>query len=260
MSTYQYEGNLEETYLSDMFTTISRHTVPGMMRITRQGVVKEIFISGGNVVHASSSDRADRLGAHLYRTGKLTRDQLLVSMRENQASDEGQGDSAQGRYLIENEILSPAELYEAVRGQMEAIVWSVFSWQSGKVAFRIGETHNDGRIRIHLPMRQVIIRGILKVTDTKSLVARLGKKSTVFRPDYAIEDLLEIALSKEEYSLLRLIDGERRFFDVCQMGPFGISENARLIYAFRLLGLIEVGSDRPSSGTGVRIRLGDKPV
>jgi len=259
MTTYQYQGNLEETYLSDMFTTIFRHNVPGLMRITHDDTVKEIFISGGNVVHASSNDRTDRLGAHLYRTGKLTREQLLTSLQESKLNG-GERDSAHGRYLIENEILSPAELYEAIRGQMESIVWSVFSWQSGEVTFQIGEMHDEGRVRIHLPMRQVIIRGILKVSDTKSLVARLGKKSTVFRPSYAIEDLLELGLSKEEYALLRLIDGERKFFDVCNDGPFGMSENARLIYAFRLLGLIEVGAERPGSSAGVKIRLGDKPV
>ncbi len=250
-STFHYKGNLEETFLSDMFAVILQHSVPGVMEISREDCVKRIYIQSGNVVHAASTDRSDRLGAHLYRTGKLTRAELIETMRERESSDK-----LHGQLLIENGLLSPKELYESIRGQMEAIVWSVFSWNKGQVSFKIGELEGSGKIKIHLPMRQVIVRGIKKVPDTKSLVTRLGTKSTVFRPDYSAEELIELALDKDEYTLLCLIDGQRRFYDVCNLGPFGVSENARLIYAFRLLGLVE----KVEAEAGVMIRMADKAI
>lgn len=253
-NNFQFTGNLEKTFLSDMFALILQHNVPGIMEISNEGCEKRIYVSGGNVVHASSSDRADRLGAHLYRSGLLTREQLVETMRERDSSDK-----RHGQLIIERGLLSPKELYKAIRGQMESIVWSVFRWQKGQVSFKIGELDESGKIRIHLPMRQVIIRGIKEVADTKALVSRLGKKSTVFRPTYCTEDLIEVALEKEEYTLLRLIDGHRRFFDVCSMGPYDVPGNARMIYAFRLLGLVEKAETETASG-GVKIRLGDKPV
>ena len=250
--SFQFQGNLADTYLSDMFAVILRHNVPGMMEISRREVVKRIYIKDGGVVHAISTERTDRLGLHLYRAGRLTRQQLTESMEERDLSD-----WRFGEILIEREWLSPRELHEAIRSQMEEIVWSVFSWQEGQVAFRIGEGQASGKIRIHLPIRQVVLRGLKKVTDTKSLVARLGTRSTVFKPTWSIEDLVELALEKDEYILLKLLDGERTFFDVCDNGPFGMSENARLIYAFGLLGLIEKTEDMTStSSSGVKIRLG----
>ncbi len=81
----------------------------------------------------------------------------------------------------------------------------------------------------------------------------------MFRPTYCTEDLIELALDKDDYDLLRLIDGKRRFFDVCSTGPYGMSENARLIYAYRLLGLVEAVDAESGAGTGgVKIRVSEK--
>lgn len=249
-NNFHFQGNLEKTFLSDMFAIIFRHRVSGRMEIAREDTVKEIFIDGGSVVHATSTDRADRLGAHLYRTGKLSREQLKETMKERDTTDR-----LHGQILIEKELLSPAELFEAIRGQMEAIVWSVFSWQKGDVSFTIGHLPDPSKVKIHLPMRQVIVRGIKQVADTKALVARLGKKSTVFETDYDTEDLIQLALDHDEYTLLRLINGQQTFFEICNMGPFGASENARLIYAFRLLGLIRTADDSTPRTGGVMIRM-----
>lgn len=232
--SFQYQGTLEETSLAEMLWTIYRHKVPGRVEISHDGIVKRIYVAGGNVIHASSTDRTDRLGAYLYRIGKLSRDDLTRTMREREESGK-----RHGQLLIESGLLSPEELYGAIRSQMESIVWGLFSWQHGEVSFSIGEKEDPMMLEIHLPMRQMIVRGIKKAQDPRALVARLGKKSSVFRPSYCAEDLIEIALGKEEYELLCLIDGERSLYDVCNSGPYKVSENARLLYAFRVLHLIE---------------------
>lgn len=246
----QYRGTLEETSLAEMFYTIFRHRVPGLIEITNEGIVKQITINDGIVLHASSTDRADRLGAHLYRSGRLSRETLEETMRKRRASN-----VRHGEIMIEDGLLSPGELYEAIRSQMEAIVWSVFAWRQGEVSFRIGELAAPA-VRIHLPMRRVVLRGVKHVPDVKGLVGRLGRRDTVFRATYSIEDLLEIALDADEYKLLRLVDGKRTVYDICSQGPFAVAENARLLYAFHVLRLIERSDDRKDKGSaGVKIRL-----
>ncbi len=244
-NSFHFRESLEEMSLSEMFSTIYRHKVPGLIEISRDGNTKRIFINEGNVVHATSTDRADRLGAHLYRHGKLSRKDLVETMSLRDKSGK-----RHGQLLIEQGLLSPGELYEAIRSQMESIVWSVFSWQEGTVTFKIGEVGEPIMIKIHLPMRQVIVRGIKQVPDTKALVTKLGKKSTVFRPTYCTEDLIEIALNREEYELLRLIDEKRTLYEVCTEGPYSVSENARLLYAFHILHLVERVITPEEAGTG----------
>lgn len=246
-SQLHYRGTLEETSLAEMLYTIFRHKVPGRIEITNDGVSKRIYIDDGNVVHAASSDRSDRLGAHLYRIGKLSRKDLVETMRRRETAGKRYGE-----ILIEEQLLSPEQLYGAIRGQMESIVWSVFSWQRGEVSFQIGELEDPIRIKMHIPMRQVILRGIKRAPDPKSLVARLGKKTTVYRGCYHTEDLIEVALNTEEYALLCLVDGRRSLYDVCTEGPYAVSENARLLYAFHILQLIERTGEEATGSLKIR--------
>jgi Domain of unknown function (DUF4388) len=247
---FQFQVTLAETSIAEVFWTIYRHKVPGLIEMRREGVEKRIYINDGAVIHAGSSDRTDRLGAFLYRIGKVTRQELADTMQERESTGK-----RHGQVLIEKGIMAPQDLYDAIRQQMESIVWSVFSWQSGDLSFKIGEFNDPMMIRIHLPMRQVILRGIKKVQDAKALVSRLGRKGSIFRPVYSTEDLIEVSLTKEEYHLLTLIDGKRTLYEVCTTGPFGVSENARLIYAFRVLQLIELFADDESSTGIIKIQL-----
>src|SRR5262245_51017152 len=71
-STFQYRGDLAQTALPEILSTIDRFQVPGVIEASREGVVKRVFLKEGNVVHATSTDRDDSLGSYLERNGVLT--------------------------------------------------------------------------------------------------------------------------------------------------------------------------------------------
>jgi hypothetical protein len=241
---FQYRGDLRQTALPEILFTIYLHRVPGVIECRRGEVLKKVVLRDGAVVHAASSDRDDSLGYTLRRAGKITADQFTLTdkIRSNTS------DKRHGEVMIEHGILSPAQLYEGIQEQIRSIVWSLFSWEEGEVTFSIGEFEDAGMIRIHLPMRQVILQGIKRAPDAKALVARLGRKETVFEPTWTAEDLIEIALDDVELKLLRLIDGRRSLYDVCTSGPYSPAENARLVYALHVLRLIR---RRPEERPGV---------
>jgi hypothetical protein len=84
----------------------------------------------------------------------------------------------------------------------------------------------------------VILQGIKRAPNAKTLVGRLGRKETVLEPCYKTEQLVELALDGDEYKLLRLVDGRRTLYDVCTQGPHGAADNAKVLYAFQTLQLI----------------------
>jgi hypothetical protein len=266
-NTFQYRGDLSQTALPEILYTIDRFQVPGVIEASREGEVKQVFIKEGNVVHATSSDRNDSLGAYLQRNGVLSPEAYMDTMRERERSNK-----RYGVLLIEHGLLSPGEVYRAIRKQIEAIVWSLFDWRDGSVIFSIGEFREPDSVRIQLPMRQVILQGIKRAPDAKTLVARLGRKETVFEPCYKTEQLIELALDADEYRLLSLIDGRRTLYDICIQGPRSAAENGKLLYAFQILQLIRAAGTAASraearphesaTGTGaIRIRFktqGDK--
>ena len=236
-NSFQYRGDLSQTALPEILYTIDRFQVPGVIEASRDGVIKQVYIKEGNVVHATSTDRADSLGSYLQRSGVLSPDVYLETMRERERTQK-----RYGVLLIERGLLSPSEVYRAIRKQIESIVWSLFYWQEGSVIFSIGEFREPDSVRIQLPMRQVILQGIKRAPDAKALVTRLGRKETILEPCYKMEQLIELALDADEYKVLTLVDGKRSLFDVCTQGPHSAAENAKVLYAFQILQLIRAAA------------------
>jgi len=232
-TSFQYRGSLSEVALPEILYTIDRFGVPGLMEASRLGSIKKVFLREGNVVSASSSDLADSLGHHLERSGLLTPQVVAEAMDARRQTNQ-----RLGVLLIERGLLTPAQVYQAIRQQIEGIVWSLFDWPDGEIRFKIGGFRTPDAIRIQLPMRQVILRGIERSQNAKTLVARLGRKETVFEACFRTEDLIETALDTDEMRLLELVDGRRTLFEICTQGPRGVAENGKLLYAFHALQLI----------------------
>jgi len=231
--SFQYRGDLAETALPEMLYTIDRFQVAGVIEAERGGVVKRVHIKESSVVHASSTDRSDSLGSFLLRHGKLTEQQYADTMRRRENSERRYGE-----ILVETGLLCPGDVYAAIGKHIEAIVWSLFYWQDGKVTFSIGDPQDGRRASVQLPMRQVVLQGIKRAPNAKALVARLGRRDTVFEPEYDLETLIDVALDETEHRLLGLVDGRRTLYDICTQGPLSAAENAKLMYAFRVLRLI----------------------
>lgn len=234
--------------------------MPGVIEASRGGVVKQVYLREGNVVHAASSDREDSLGSFLMRSGRISPEAYVETMRERERANE-----RYGVLLIEKGLLSPAAVYAAIREQIEAIVWSLFYWEDGDVTFSLGDFREVGTVRIQLPMRQVILQGIKRAPNAKAMIVRLGRKETVFAPCYRTEELIESALDAADLALLALVNGKRTLYDICAEGPHAAADNGKVLYAFQVLRLIrglapgeelpQEPKPREESGGAIKIRF-----
>ncbi len=249
----QYRGDLRQTALPEMLSIIDRTRVAGVIEAEYGDTSKKIYLDNGYVVHAASSDRSDSLGSFLRRSGRLTDEQYQGVMQRRSELPRRLGE-----LLIEQGLLTPAQAYQAIREQVEAILWSLFSWEEGEVSFSIGQPDLTGIVRIQIPLRQVIVQGVQRAANAKSLVQRMGGRDTLFRPSFRYEDLIEIAIDAEAYSLLARVDGQRSLYELCTGGPLPASDAARLLYAFSVIGLIrrsDSAEHREKSSGGIKIKL-----
>ncbi|MEA2692762.1 MAG: hypothetical protein QOJ16_2149 [Acidobacteriota bacterium] len=233
-SNFQYRGDLAETALPEILYTIDRFQVPGVIAASREGIVKQVYLREGKVVHATSTDREDSLGSYLQKSGILSPEAYVETMRERERTNK-----RYGVLLIESGVLSPLEIYRGIRKQIESIVWSLFYWQDGEVTFSIGDFRETDAVRIELPMRQVVFQGIKRAPNAKALVARLGRKETLFEPCYRTEELIETALDAADMKLLSLVNGKRTLYDICTQGPHAPAENGKVLYALQVLRLVK---------------------
>lgn len=249
---FQYRATLAETSLPEMLQTIGRFKVPGVIEATSGRITKRVFLRDGYVIHAASNDRGDSLGEHLVRDGKLS-----AAEHRRVAEARQKGERRFGVLLLEQRLLTPAEVNEAIRKQIEAIVWSLFYWQEGEVSFIVGEFSDPDMVQIQLPLRRVVLEGIKRAPEAKPLVSRLGRREEVFEPSFRWEQLIELALDAGEYRLLTAVDGNRTLYDLCSLEPLSAANNAKLLYAFLVLQLVRrVGAPAKASTGRVKVQLG----
>ncbi len=256
-SSYKYRGDLAETTLPEMLYTIDRFHVPGVVEARQGRVIKRVYLRAGYVIHASSTDRSDSLGAHL-----LQKKSVRAEVIEELSTKRRHSNKRLGVMLLERGLLSPAQVLRGIREQIEAIVWSLFFWEEGEVTFGVGDLKAGEMVQIQLPIRQCIIEGIRRAPDAKLMVSRLGQRETVLEPCYDVEDLIETGLDVGDYQLLRSVDGKKTLYELCAQGPKPAPEVAKILYAFQILHLIcpqGEGQDekkKTSRDGPVKIKLG----
>jgi hypothetical protein len=243
---FVYRGNLAETPLPEMLATIHRYGVPGEMEFTSSGQTKRIFFLEGDVIFATSSDRKESLGDFLLQQGKITKGQYNVSVAMLKRS---QG-KRHGTILVEMGFLTDEGLGVAVREQVMMILWRLFNLDESVVTFKVGKFRSDENIQIKIPTPRVILSGCKRITDAKALIALLGGKNTVFHKLEVPKHLLTLPLKDSEQQLIELVNGKRTLLELCEAGPHSPGLNARALYAFMVLGMIQ----RSEVG-GIRIQV-----
>lgn len=232
---YQFVGGLAEKPLPEVLQTVYVYRAPGVVTAVKDEVQKRIFIEGGYVVFATSTDREDSLASYLRRTRRIRTGEHELRERELLAA---KGGRRYGAILVEHGVLSAEELRATVEAQVKAILWSAFDWESGSVTFEAGPSRADETIRLDIPTPQAILDGAKKMTNPKRCVSRLGPSWSVFEPGPETPERLGLALSTAERQFLGRTDGARSLRDLVGLGPGDVAENARILYAFWVLKLI----------------------
>lgn len=239
-----YRADLAETGLSEVLATVGSSAEHGVLELTRAGMVKRVHLEAGYVVHASSSDPIDRLSEYIRRSG-------LIDEERIDAVDQRRSNSSRrlGVLLIEQGLLSPHQVYEAICGQIEEIVCSLFAWRSGAAVFRRADVHVEEMVHVMLPLRRVVFEGLKRSADRDDEEATSGAEG-ILEPSFDYEDLIEIGLDRDEMELLARIDGQTPTEQICAGGPFSETECARRLYALEILSLVRTATPVASEALG----------
>jgi hypothetical protein len=134
----------------------------GLLHYEHRDHAKWIYLSRGEVVFAASNQRVDRLGECLLRAGVLTLEQLREAERRFSPPERF------GKVLVEHGFLTPRELWNGVKYQVEEIVRSLFAMPAGTVWFWEGELQPDNVVRLSLETRRLVAEGIQRSEELPS--------------------------------------------------------------------------------------------
>lgn len=237
MSEFVYSVTLAEHPLPDILNSVSLYQVPGTLTCSNGDEELRVFFDNGAITGAQAVKPPVNLAGQLANRGAITPDQL---QKVRDWVDSGHG--GEEAVLVAIGALSPAGLDLAKREFVTEIVLNLFDWIDGQATITLGRAAEAGAAPVAIPARELILEGIRRLKDAKRALAAVGHKDTLLEPAIDAFQLLEgLQLSKEERRLMRMVDGEKTFYELVQAGiAGGMSQAAavKAIYALSALRLI----------------------
>jgi hypothetical protein len=216
--------------LADILHLLHSSNKSGFLHFEDADHEKSVYFHRGEVVFAASNQASDRLGNCLLRAGLITSEQF------DDAKNAYRPPGHFGRVLVERAFLTPRELWNGVKVQIEEIVRSLFSFDAGTVLFWEGEVRPDNVVRLSLPTRRLIAEGLRRRDELFKFLAALEDPQLRLEPAPGAQK----NLSSSERSLFDVLPEASSFSEVCRKAGVEPLAAARTIRHLRLLGAVTV--------------------
>lgn len=168
-------ANLIEKYpVPVILKKINKEMFSGQLAIKGDGFSKILHFLKGDPCSVSSTLAQDRLGEMLCQKGKINRRQLDTLCKAR-----GKIDAKFGKLLVENNILSHRELYNALQDQMKSIAFSTFALTSGEWSFVRQAPDNVEDMKFEMSLPKLLLYGSQYIKDFSYFQNRFGKRVPV---------------------------------------------------------------------------------
>ena len=214
--------------LADILHFLHSSSRSGFLHFEAGDHEKSVFLHRGEVVFAASNQSFDRLGNCLLRMGEITAEQF------DEARAAYQPPGHFGKILVERGFLTPRELWNGVKVQIEEIVRSLFSYDVGNVLFWEGEVRPDNVVRLSLPTRRLIAEGLRRRDELIRFLAVLEDSRMRLEATSDVKG----EFSGSERVLYELFGEGRSFDEVCRLAAMEPLAAARTVRHLQLLGAV----------------------
>jgi hypothetical protein len=206
----------------------------GVLALKQGEVSKGLFFLDGSIVFAASTVEEDRLGACLFRAGRISESQFRHAMRTVESSG-----SPLGQVLVESHILTPLELVGALAAQVERIVLSVLRWTSGTLRREAMDRPLPADQALDVDTNRLLLLGMRQFPDADRLERSLGDPARrLSRVSPSPFDYEQVNTSPAERAALELCSKSAALADLLAL-PHPRAQLVRAVHALVSGGLIE---------------------
>lgn len=150
-------GNLEDLGLGEILQIVSLSRKTGVLSISSKGRDGSIYFRQGQVVRAASSTYQQSLGEVLVQKGIID----LAILRKALSLQQQDGFSKRlGTILVKNFGISLEIVEQVVREQIEGVVFSLFTWSTGRFEFDVQDTIDSADSTRMDPMQFMLDQGL----------------------------------------------------------------------------------------------------
>jgi hypothetical protein len=138
--------------------------------------------------------------------------------------------------LVERGFLTPRELWNGVKYQVEEIVRSLLLYRAGRVCFYEGDVQPDNVVRLALPTRRLVAEGVQRGEELRKFLKVLESD----RVELSATKGGEGSLARSERALLEALREESRFAPLCERLGVEPEAAARSVQLLRLMGAVKL--------------------
>ena len=226
------EGEIRDIDLVARLVDLWREQFTGAIRFENDGIIKIIYFKGGDVLSASTNDRADSVDEILMRAGKVSREhvkQALTKRKENETL---------GDTLLNLGFITRKELTWARRVQVVGVVRSIGEWTAGQYTIVADylPKRDEGTI---FPLPQIIVEMVVTDQDRPKFERLLDSGSLVFsKVSGFAEAYSKLGLNEEADAIVAQVDGTRTASEVAATSNQDAFNTYKLMHALTLLQLL----------------------
>ncbi|MDP3939062.1 MAG: DUF4388 domain-containing protein [Deltaproteobacteria bacterium] len=221
-------GDLAIIEVADLVNFLSMSRLTGILLLIIDGNhEKSLHFNKGELVFASSSASEDRLGEVLVRLGQLNQRQLEA------VSIKFPGNMKIGRFLVQQELISPQGLWEGIRQQVREIFFGFLEAEHGVFFLLDARPSASEELNLSLTTHNLLLEGVQRKDELAHFRKRIQNDEVILRKRHPLPTK---ELTANERRLLNLVDGKQ---DISQLSR--LSQLERFITLKTLFHLMQTG-------------------
>lgn len=249
------EGSLNRFSVAEVFQLLSFSRKTGTLGLQRQEEVAMVYFNQGNVIYAYTPQQKLPLGEVLVQQGILTQNQLAGALAEKEKHPQRRI----GEIFVKFGYVSRSQMEDAVRRQVEELIYRLLHWEAGNFKFYENEFPTEEEILIHISTENLILEGVRRLDELEEVKQRLPDFGTVFVvkpiPEQRIRD---VALKGDEWNILALVDGRKDVYQIIERSNLDRLSTLKNLAALYMSGLIEPVKEGNGSGDEKLVGLVEK--
>lgn len=228
------QGDFSQLGLPEILDYLRTTAKTGVLLVRNGTITKTVHLKKGVVVFATSNLPEERFGEMLLKEGRISREQF------DAASKLVARGKRLGKILVELQAISPKELWNEVRHQVQEISYSILAWDSGSFQFIEGEERTGENITTSLSIPELLLEGLRRIKDPHIFEQRIPTRDIVFERVLPAQRPQGLQFEEYERHVFKLVDGARSVQETCDLSEIGEFETLKTLYIFFCIGFLHV--------------------
>lgn len=226
------EGDINQIHLIERLVELWQEQFTGAIRFENDGIIKIIYFKGGDVLSASTNDRADSVDEILMRAGKVSREHVKQALARRKESE------TLGDAMLNLGYITRKELTWARRVQVVGVIRSIAGWTEG--SFTIVADYLPKRDEGTLfPLPQILVELIVTEQDRQKFDRAMAGGAEVFEKSGDFAAVFgRLGLNEDAEAIIAQVDGTRSASEVAASSGRDAFNVYKLLHALATLGIL----------------------